>query len=174
MQQFSTTESYNMLRFSQLFITDLCSWCVAAGWGSWRWGRRCARRPTPRTQGRSSPRSPPIGLSPASRSAASGPSLAPSANTSLWRQRHKPEVSTGWCVHECGTKGTKHACARETGGWIKLAPPTSLASACGDQLWFHRPGTTCHLLCMWNMGANICVFCCHLVVIEIHGTLKLF
>lgn len=65
--------------FHWFFLTDLGSWCAAAGWGSWRWGRRCARTPTSRTEGRCSPRSRPIGPSPASSSPASGPSSAPSA-----------------------------------------------------------------------------------------------
>lgn len=73
--------------FLPICLTNLCSWCVAAGWGSWRWGRRCARTPTCQTGGRNFPRSPPICLSPASRSPASGPSLAPCVLLETLKQR---------------------------------------------------------------------------------------
>lgn len=152
--------------FSLTLHTDLWPWCVGAGWGSWRWGRRCAWTPTPRTEGRRSPRSPPIAPSPASTSPASGHSLAPAAaRTSVGTdggQSGKEQQMWAW-TWDTGTNMLVSVRLRvkvlhRTGVCIKSAPPTATGFVCGEHiLWFHWPRPTCH--CEGSIQANIWLCC---------------
>lgn len=73
------------------------------------------RTPTPQTEGQSTPRSPPIGLSPASRSIGSGPSLSSSALSFKMIKESKDRLSVIGFHHISDTRNV-HLCHSDMAG----------------------------------------------------------